>query len=127
MYLSGHFNQNDAYMAIAENQAKADKLYWETSYPDTNANGLFWGLGAGAGPHGYVVDKIDESALPNLYSPHIVAGWLPIMKQEALSTLEHLWNTKDNSKVALDNGDPSKGYILWKGGSLSSDPSYSNF
>jgi hypothetical protein len=45
-------------MQFAENQAQADRLYWQNSYPDSNSDGIYWGLGAGSGPNGYDVGKL---------------------------------------------------------------------
>jgi hypothetical protein len=63
--------------------------------------------------------------VPDVYSPHIVAGWLPLMESEALESLEFWWNNDKNSKVVMSNTGSETREILWTAADISTDSSLS--
>lgn len=85
-YLCGYFTANGKYLAFFDQARKADSLWWQNR---TGANIFEWGLGAGSSINalGYHADAIDNN-LGNIFSPHIIAGFLPVYPEGRQHLLE---------------------------------------
>lgn len=80
-YYCHYFTTNSTYLGFLENSRQADSLWW-----GLNASSLpyHWGLGAGhcyVDPN-YCVCAINDNSF-RIYSPHIIAGFLPIYPSAA--------------------------------------------
>ena len=73
-YLS---QDNSYYSSMFSDWMKADMKYWSLALSDTSTiwgtpvYGRVWGAGAGPGPSGYSVERIDRS--PNLVGTNIIS------------------------------------------------------
>ena len=81
---------------------KADKLFWSKALGSSGTiwgnlvQNITWGAGAGIGPSGYSVEKIDSSS-DLIISGAIMAGFLPFadtdqLRQEINDQLETMYN-----------------------------------
>ena len=101
-YLSRGYLNNQYYMDLNTRWLKADKLFWYNTLGSSGTiwgnlvQNITWGAGAGMGPSGYSVEKIENS--PDLIiSGAIMAGFLPFadteqLRQEINGQLETMYN-----------------------------------
>lgn len=85
-YLCHHFTINQDYLNFFEQAQQADLHWWQN---ETNADSCQWGHGAGHCWTGsnYCVEAINDN--PNqIYSPHIIAGFLPIYPDGAVDLIK---------------------------------------
>ena len=101
-YLSKAYQTNQYYWNMNTRWLKADKLYWSLALTDqsniwgTPIRNITWGAGAGPGPSGYSVERIDRSS-DLVISAAIMAGFLPSadteeLRQEINGQLETMYN-----------------------------------
>ena len=101
-YLSKAYQNNQYYWNMNTRWLKADKLYWSLALTDqsniwgTPIRNITWGAGAGPGPSGYSVERIDRSS-DLVISAAIMAGFLPAadteeLRQEINGQLETMYN-----------------------------------
>ena len=88
-YLSKGYLNNQYYMDLNTRWLKADKLFWYKTLGSSGTiwgnlvQNITWGAGAGLGPNGYSVEKIESS--PDLIiSAAIMAGFLPFADTDQL-------------------------------------------
>ena len=89
-YLSRGFQENEYYKdEMLINWLNADLKYWSLALDESSqiwgqpVYGKVWGAGAGPGPSGYSVERIDGS--PDLIiSAAIMAGFLPVASKFVL-------------------------------------------
>ena len=88
-YLSKGYLNNQYYMDLNTRWLKADKLFWYNTLGSsgtiwgTKVQNITWGAGAGMGPSGYSVEKI-ESSSDLIISAAIMAGFLPFADTDQL-------------------------------------------
>ena len=89
-YLSRGFQQNSYYAGrLLPDWLNADMKYWSLALNEdaeiwgTPVYGKVWGAGAGPGPSGYSVERIDGSP-DRIISAAIMAGFLPSATQGEL-------------------------------------------
>ena len=101
-YLSKGYLNSQYYMDLNTRWLKADKLFWSKALGSTGTiwgnlvQNITWGAGAGIGPSGYSVEKIDSSS-DLVISGAIMAGFLPFadtdqLRQEINGQLETMYN-----------------------------------
>ena len=75
-YLCHYFHTNPTYLDYMDQARRADSLWWANQVVPAE---YFWGLGAGSYNEGsgYHADAINNNT-SKVYSPHIIAGFLPI-------------------------------------------------
>ena len=107
-YLCNYFTVSDTYMTFFTNARIADQAWWVQK---KNRNAYEWGLGAGgvAYSSGYHADAINNNP-GNYFSPHIIAGFIPIYNQ-GLDDLTNL--LKDGSCLYKLPGAESS-YVAWR-------------
>ncbi|MCA9733866.1 T9SS type A sorting domain-containing protein [candidate division KSB1 bacterium] len=107
LYLSNYFITNENYLYFLANARKADSLWWQKS---TSAQVIEWGLGAGSSINAsrYHADAINDN-LGNIFSPHIIAGFLPVFPPGR----EHLLDLFNNGKAVYGLPNSTK-KVLWR-------------
>ena len=102
--------------------AMADMKYWSLALPESSSiwgtpvAGRVWGAGAGPGPGGYTVERIDGS--PDLViSAAIMAGFLPAVGEDLEKSINDqlIWLYKNDVcayQVQLPDGQTPK--VLWR-------------
>ena len=74
-YYCNYFDNNSDYMTFFNNQATADKAWWQITTGQQTA----WGCGAGEIPGGgYSADAVNNNS-QKIVSPHIIAGFSPVV------------------------------------------------
>ena len=114
-YLCHPFAESDEYVGFMDSARKADQLWWSKAAPNV-AKEYQWGLGAGSCPggKGYCADAIDDNP-ERIYSPHVVAGFLPVYPEGASHLERMMLDIDGNSGAALYGFDEVPGTeILWR-------------
>ncbi len=107
-YYCHYYSASSSYLSFLENARKADSLWWAL-----NANALphYWGLGAGhcyVDP-GYCVGSINDN-VPLIYSPHIIAGFLPVYS----NAVQDLLSMYEDGPAIYALPAPGSNEILWR-------------
>ncbi|MEO1712024.1 MAG: T9SS type A sorting domain-containing protein [Bacteroidota bacterium] len=107
-YLCHHFTTDTDYLAFFDHARRADSLWWENENVGASYQ---WGLGAGSSnlPGGYHPDAINNNPT-HMYSPHIIAGFLPVYQEGAMDLLELYQNGEGIYTLPNANADT----ILWR-------------
>lgn len=114
-YLCHYFHLNTGYASFFENARMADSLWWAN---EGDGEAYQWGLGAGPSNRAednYYADAVEDNPT-KMYSPHIIAGFLPVYEQGADDLLQ-MFRAGDGI-YTLTNGDT----ILWR--SSLTDPNW---
>lgn len=107
-YLCQPFRSNPEYISYLENAREADSLWWANRSFIASA---IWGLGAGSAnfSFGYNADAINSNP-SNIYSPHIIGGFLPV-HEAGKENLLRLWLDGDSKYKLPGSGNHQ---ILWR-------------
>jgi len=107
-YLCHAFTSDDSYIYYLDNARRADSLWWTL---ETDAEIFQWGLGAGSSPGdtSYVALSLSHNPY-QIYSPHIIAGFIPVYVQGA----EHLVQLYNSSEEPYALPTSEMEQILWR-------------
>lgn len=120
-YLSRGFRENEYYKdEMLINWLNADLKYWSLALDESSqiwgqpVYGKVWGAGAGPGPSGYSVERIDGS--PDLIiSAAIMAGFLPVANnRESINNQLEWMYTNEVCAYETELPDGRKPKILWR-------------
>ena len=108
LYLCHYFTATTSYLQFFENARKADLQWWLDQQMSKNYE---WGCGAGSDfpPDYYHADAIEDNPHA-IFSPHIIAGFLPIYSQGK----QHLLSLLKDGKAIYGIASNQSLKFLWR-------------